>query len=306
MTESSSTALDRQEHLLYAIAPTQFDRTGALDLAAMTENLGALAEQGIVDVLLTGAYGEFQSLDDDERCAITSAVASVSTGRIMACAAKTSTVATANLAGRLVEAGAHEVMVSPPLLAEVTDADVMRHFEVLSQRVEADLVVYNNPIFGIDLSREHVEWIASLPNVVAIKQGSRDPDGVGMAVRVAGDKMRVLGASDLRSVDALAAGASGFTSTNSWVFPQAFRVISDNGGTEHHHVAASVRSALAPYAQIVAELGQPRSVKAAMVFRGYSGSAMLRLPYVELDEGERDRLEDAIKQSDELLDGLNL
>ena len=127
-----------------------------------------------------------------------------------------------------------------------------------------------------------------------------------MAASVAGPKMRVLGASDLRSVEALTAGASGFTSTNSWIFPQAFRVISDNARTEHHHVAASVRSALVPYAQIVAELGQPRSIKAAMVFRGYSGSAMLRLPYVELDDGERNGLEDAIKRSDELLDALNL
>ena len=301
----ASSRESRLERSLYAIAPTQFDRNGAVSLPAMKENMLALIEHGISDVLLAGAYGEFQTLDDDERYGIVAAIASGPARRIMACAAHPSTVATAELGTRLLDAGANEIMISPPLLAEVSDADVIRHFEELSKRIDAPLVIYNNPIFGIDLRSDQMQSIANLQGFVAIKQGSKDHHGIRVAMEAVGTSLRVLGASDLSCVDALTAGAHGFTSTNSWIFPSAFTLIARYAGTAQHRIAGEVRKALDPYMGIVRELGQPRTVKAAMQLRGYSGTSLVRLPHVELDEEEMRRLQAAIERSDQLLAEVN-
>ena len=71
-----------------------------------------MASQGVNDLLLTGSYGEFQSLTDEERVSVLRAVRAVTAVRsVMACAAPPSTEATARLASRLFDEGANEVMV---------------------------------------------------------------------------------------------------------------------------------------------------------------------------------------------------
>ena len=74
---------------LYAIAPTLFSSDGErVDPAAMAAAAQWMVAEGIHDFLLTGSYGEFQSLTDDERVSVVRAVRSVTGVRtVMACAA---------------------------------------------------------------------------------------------------------------------------------------------------------------------------------------------------------------------------
>ena len=300
-----STFTDPDERQLYAILPTPFSQSCAVDYGALRDHVVRLAEAGIPDVLLTGAYGEFQSLTDEERYEIVRSVASVASGTIMACAALPSTMHTVGLAHRLLEAGAHRIMVSPPLIAEVTDQEILRHFEVLSTSVDGPLVVYNNPIFGVDLDRALLAEIAEFPQIKALKQGSTRPDGIRVAIETLGARGRqILAASDLKSVDALGQGADGLTSTNCSVFPTAFKLILESAGTRRHSLAEDLRKALDPYVEILRLLGQPRTVKAAMVLRGYEGSAQVRLPYIQLDTDERGLLQVALDRADEQLDAV--
>ena len=301
----ASRSVDRNIRQLYAILPTPFSQSSAVDYEAIRDHVIRLSEAGIPDALLTGAYGEFQSLTDEERYRVVSSVASVASGSIMACAALPSTLHTVGLANRLLEAGAHRIMVAPPLIAEVNDREILRHFEVLSKRVEGPLVVYNNPIFGVDLNRALLAEIAEFPQITGLKQGSTAPDGIQVAIETLGARGRqVLAASDLKSVDSLEQGADGLTSTNCSIFPNAFRLILELAGTRRHSLAEDLRRALDPYVDIVRLLGQPRTVKAAMVLRGYEGSAQVRLPYIQLDTDERGLLQVALDRADEQLDAV--
>ncbi len=81
-----------RELALYAIAPTLFDSGGSLDAVAMAAATEVLVARGIRNFLLTGSYGEFQSLTDDERVEVLRAVRSVDgVGSLMCCAALPST-----------------------------------------------------------------------------------------------------------------------------------------------------------------------------------------------------------------------
>jgi 4-hydroxy-tetrahydrodipicolinate synthase len=192
-------------------------------------------------------------------------------------------------------------MVSAPFAAELTDADLFVHFSELAERLDGDLVVYNNPVFGVDLSPALLERITRLPSYASVKQGTK---GLAAMVEViarvqATGQAQVLAAADLACAAAVGAGAGGVTSTNVWVFPQAFLALADPAVAPAHK--AMVLAALHPYAVTVRELGQPRAVKAAMVLRGYAGTSAVRRPYLALTAEEEGRLKSVLAEVDERL-----
>ena len=285
---------------LYAIAPTLFGSDGeTVDVAAMAAAASWMVAQGIHDFLITGAYGEFQSLTDDERLIVLRAVRSVAGVRtVMACAALPAAPATARLGVRLLAEGADEVMVTVPFAAEVRPSEVFRHFEYLCQRLPGRVVIYNNPVFGIDLPPEDLAKITSLPGVVAVKQGTSSlswlAESIGAIQASTSGRVRVLAASDLTAVLRLLAGADGLTSTNCWVFPQAIRGIIAAAAAGDWESARQTATALEPYFGVARCLGQPRTVKAAMRLRGLPGSDAVRLPYRLLDATESRMLRTAL------------
>ncbi|MGH3760004.1 dihydrodipicolinate synthase family protein [Actinophytocola sp.] len=296
---------------LYAIAPTQFAGSGVVDLAAMIDNAAEMAHHGIDHFLLTGAYGEFQSLGDDERVAIVEAMAGCGHARsLLVGASHPSTEATVSLARRLLDAGANLIMVAPPMLAELTADDVRRHFDHLAGHVEAPLVVYNNPVFGMELTAAELGGLAALGPYVAVKQGAtRISDAIASVheVRAAsGGAVKVLAASDAAASVTLAAGFDGLTSTNSWVFPNAFMSMVSAAAEGRPGHMREIRMALDPYFRAVRKLGQPRAVKAAMRIRGYAGSSSVRLPYTGVSRAEAEQLALAVEECDQKLADINV
>lgn len=292
---------------LYTIAPTLFSAGArAVDAGAMAACAQWMVGQGIRDFLLTGSYGEFQSLTDDERVRVLRAVRAVDGVRaVMACAAHPATVATARLAERLLGEGADEVMVAAPFAAEVRRGEVLRHFRHLSRQLAGRIVIYNNPAFGMDLPPAELAEITSLAGIAAVKQGTGSLPGLAESIRAvharSAGQVRVLAASDLTGVLGLLAGADGLTSTNSWAFPGAFRSVVAAAATGDWEGARQVAAALEPYFAAVRRMGQPRTVKAAMRLRGLPGTDAVRLPYWPLTRPERNLLRDALDKCDKAL-----
>lgn len=292
---------------LYAIAPTLFIPNGsAVDLKATADAAQWMAGQGIRNFLLTGSYGEFQALTDDERVSVLRAVRPLTGVRsVMACAALPATEPTRALAARLIDEGADTVMVSPPLASEVSTAEVFRHFEHLAGRLPGSLVVYNNPAFGIDLAPAELKAIAALQGIVAIKQGTTSLRALAESVSAVhsgtADGVRVLAASDLTGILALLAGADGLTSTNSWAFPGAMRGIVTATAAGDWEGGRHIAAALEPYFALTRRFGQPRTVKTAMRLRGLPWTDAVRLPYLPLDDSERKELQAVLDECDTAL-----
>jgi len=289
---------------LYSIAPTLFTPDGrSVDADAMAAAAASMVDHGITDLLLTGSYGEFQSLCDEERVAVVRAVRPVRGVRsVMACAALPSTDATARLAERLRAEGADSVMVSAPLSCELSETELLRHFEELAGRDLGPLVVYNNPVFGTDLSPAQLAAIVALDGFVAVKQGTKSMRSLAQSVtavhEAAGSRAKLLAASDVTGMLALAAGADGLSSTNSWAFPGALRGIVEAAARRDWERARRIAGAVEPYFELAGSLGQPRTVKAAMTLRGVGGCAAVRLPYRPLDDDELKRLAAVLEDCD--------
>lgn len=268
----------------------------------MGANIERLASSGITNVLLTGSYGEFHSLTDAERLTILQQVRSTGAcTSIMACAASLSAEATASLALKMLEAGADYAMVAPPLACETTESDVIRHFAYLAGAVGRQLVVYNNPVFGHDLEPRVIAEVMAMDGYVAVKQGTRDIVrllGSIEAVRATGRGAKVYIASDLSAALTLAAPVDGLTSTNAWVFPDVMLGLVDAARRNDMTEMQRLHRAVAPYRRVLARVGQPAGVKAAMQIRGYAGSLAVRAPYSPCPVDEIDCLRDALAECD--------
>ena len=296
---------DRPAGGFYAIAPTMFQADGCPDGAAIAANIDRLAEHGVEGVLLTGSYGEFQVLDAEERAAVTrSVVERCRLASVMSGAAAVNTGEAVRVGRLLVEAGADQVMVSAPFAAELTDDDLVVHFTDIAGRVDGALVIYNNPVFGVDLSPALLETLTREPAYAAVKQGTKSLAWMVDAIsRVqATGQAQVLAAADLACAAAVGAGVGGVTSTNVWVFPEAFLALADRAVDPARK--AALLAALQPYADLVRELGQPRTVKAAMVQRGYAGTSAVRRPYLPLDGDQEQRVKSTLAAVDERLAAL--
>jgi dihydrodipicolinate synthase/N-acetylneuraminate lyase len=295
---------------LYAIAPTLFDEDGRVDTGAMRAAAEWMAGHGIPDLLLTGSYGEFQSLSDDERVEILRVIRAVPEVRtVMACAAGTSTEGTVRLGRRLADEGADLVMVAAPIAAEVSYADVLRHFELMADGLDA-LVVYNNPVFGTDLTADELAGIVAVSAYRAVKQGTQSLRSLTQSIQAVHEasagSARLLAASDLTAVPSLVAGADGLTSTNSWAFPCSVAAIVRAAGCGDWGQARRVAASLEPYFTLARRCGQPRTVKAAMALRGLPGAGRVRPPYVPLGPDEMAELEHVLEKCDAELDLLGV
>lgn len=286
----------------YAIAPTVFDDAGRVDGAAVADNVARIAGHGITGVLLTGSYGEFQVLRPEERISVTDAVVRANADAVvMSGAAALNGDDAIDIGARLFEVGAHQVMVSAPFAAELTDDDLLVHFNRIGEALRHDLIVYNNPVFGVDVAPAVLEQVTTSAAYTGIKQGTKSLAAmVETVARVqAPGQAQVLAAADLACAAAVGAGVGGVTSTNVWVFPEAFITLADPAVAPA--TKAKVLAALQPYAGLVRSLGQPRVVKAAMVLRGYAGTAAVRAPYLPLDETETKHLASVLAETDDRL-----
>jgi dihydrodipicolinate synthase/N-acetylneuraminate lyase len=292
---------------LFAILPTPFTADGGeLDHSAAAANIERLSDDGITDLLIGGSYGEFQSLAPDERVELVRTAKAAGRGRVMACAAQPSTYSTAALAQQMLDVGADLIMVSAPLACELRHTDILRHFAALSHRFGGQIVVYNNPVFGVDLQGDELAQIVALPGIVGIKQGTQSltayVDSLRLARTFGSRSVALYAAADLAAAVTIAAGGpDGLTSTNCWVFPEAFRAIVQAAGRGDARIVSQIAEALTPYAAMAKRFGQPTTVKAAMSTRGYAGGSTVRLPYAALEAEWAHELTDVLAECDDRL-----
>lgn len=219
----------------------------------------------------------------------------------MSCASTLATTATAGLARQLLAAGADHAMVTVPLAIEVSEPETRSHFSTLADEIGGSLVVYNNPVFGQDMSLRLVEHVLGSTAYVGMKQGTRSMRAMAETVAVTAHATHtpfILGASDLVAPLALAAGAHGISSTNCWVFPAAMRGTLDafaRGDLEH---ARRLHASWATYRAYAARVGQPATVKAAMTLRGYAANTAVRQPLRSLGRADLDELAGVLERCD--------
>jgi len=269
-------AFDRTRGL-FNITVTPFTKDGALDKAALAENIERVLTLGYDGLLIGGTYGEFPAMNTEERADLFRSVMAQVKDRVpvLLCAAHSDTRIVRELTRLASELGALP-MVTAPYVSEVEDSHIVDFFRVIAPESRTGIMIYNAPGIGITLSPTLMEKLAEIDGIVALKQGDLAPAVVDRLAGTLVGRIRVLAASDLAFPSAIVAGFDGVSSTNSCAVPEVIletyrRLKSGDatGATSLHRSWYALRA-------LCRRFGQPQTTKAAMTARGWTGGHVRR------------------------------
>ena len=242
-----------------------------VDLEGLATNVHALLEHDVDGFVVSGTYGEFPTLDSDERVALFGAVVEAAAGRVpvLGCVAHSSTREVVSLAKRAVDVGVDGVLVAPPFLSEASPDEIVGHFETTAEAVDVGVVIYNDPDLGVYLDTALLGRIASeVEGICGTKHGATDVRELDRLVDSLGDRLAIICGSDTMAISAHVVGMDGITSSRSGPFPELipkiWRHLEGNDVAE----ARRLHEAWRPYRKIASRLGEPATMKAAQELRG--------------------------------------
>ncbi|GLI00166.1 dihydrodipicolinate synthase family protein [Phytohabitans aurantiacus] len=190
----------------------------AVDYERFAAHCDWLISNGCRGVGPNGSLGEYSSLTDAERRKVVQVAVETVGGRglVVAGVHGVGWHQAKHWAELAKEDGADGVLLLPPTLYRASEAEVIEHYSRVAE-VGLPIMMYNNPIdTKVDLVPSLVAKLASIPNVVAIKEFSGDVRRV-YEIRERCDIDVIAGADDLL-FESLVNGAVGWFAG----YPNAF------------------------------------------------------------------------------------
>lgn len=276
---------------------TPFTSDGALDLDAFGRLLDYQIAGGTQAVVVAGSTGEAHMLEHDEYETLLAFAVKRVAGRIpvLAGTGEAGTAKTVALTRRARELGADAALVVAPFYVRPTQEGLRRHFLEVAEHGGLPVLLYNVPSrTGCDLLPETVAALREHPAIVGIKEAVGSDERIRAIAELARADFVYLTGDDPTAAKAMLAGAAGTISVVANLAPKAFRALCDAATAGDQAATARHDAVLAELVQALNCAPNPIAVKAGLPALGL-GSAALRLPLVELQEGpERARITAAL------------
>jgi 4-hydroxy-tetrahydrodipicolinate synthase len=269
---------------------TPFDAAGELDEPAARRLARHLIENGSHGVVVAGTTGESPTLSDEEKLALLRAVRDEisSEATVIAGTGSNDTRHTVELTRAAAEAGADAALVVTPYYNKPNAAGVRAHIEAVAT-VGLPVILYNIPSrVVINISPPELAELAEIDNVVAVKQANDDELGPI-------EGLDVLAGNDGVFCRTLEFGGAGGILVSSHLVGAQMREMWDAAKAGDLDRAREIDAGLQQIYAATMVAPNPAPVKAALVILGVLESARLRLPLVDVTEGERARIRTALE-----------
>jgi 5-dehydro-4-deoxyglucarate dehydratase len=174
----------------FPVTPFKADLT--LDLDGLRRNLRAMLQHPPAAIVAAGGTGELYSLSPAEHQAVVRAAVEESAGRVpvIAGAGFNGPIAAA-LARQAAEAGASGILAFPPYYPGGEDDGLVDYYSTIGKAADLGLLIYSRDWFHPSASL--VERLASIPNLVAWKDGQGDIRRLQILRARVGDRLHWIG-----------------------------------------------------------------------------------------------------------------
>ncbi len=271
---------------------TPFTPTGDLDEAGITRLVQRQIDGGVHFLVPCGTTGESPSLSHDEKVRVVEIVVQTADGRVpvLAGAGGNDTRAAAALVGDMANAGADGVLSVTPYYNKPTQDGLYRHFEAIAERTTLPIVLYNVPgRTGCNIEPATLARLASIPNIVGVKEASGDLAQMCEVCRTVPDDFSVLSGDDAFTLPLMALGGTGVISVLANEAPAEMAQLVELAGAGDFAAARTVHERLLPLMQVNFIESNPIPVKAAMAMLGLLEDSY-RLPMVPPTDASRARI----------------
>ncbi|MDW3646975.1 MAG: dihydrodipicolinate synthase family protein [Bacteroidia bacterium] len=297
---------------VYPALTTAFHENGDLDLDTFAMNVNAQLEAGVDGIVIGGSLGESSTLTHEDRLEILQMCLDKFGDRtdVILNIAEGSTRAAISLAQKAEAAGAHGLMVLPPMMYKPTDDEVKEFFEEVAKSTSLPMMLYNNPVdYKIEITLDIFEQLAYLDNITAVKESTRDLSNVTRFKNRFGDRFKVLCGVDTIAMEALLMGADGWVAGLVDAFPAETVAIYRLVKAGRIKEALEIHRWFLPILELDINPQLVQNIKLAEVYTGI-GTEHVRAPRKPLRGAERARvikiIEDGLKSRPQLPDYLSL
>ena len=267
-------------------------RGGAVDEKAYGEIIDWHIEQGTDGVVPCGTTGESPTLSHAEHMRVTETCIGAVEGRIpvIAGTGSNSTEEAISLTRHAKESGADAALVVTPYYNKPTQEGLYRHYCAIADAVDIPMVLYNvPPRTACDMQPETVARLASVEQIIGIKEACGDAERVGAIRALVDDDFIVLSGEDAQTLRMMELGAVGTISVSANVVPGLMAAFCDCYLSGDHVGAADLDQRLQPIHEILFVETSPTPTKWALQQMGRIDEG-IRLPLLPLSETHHDEV----------------
>ena len=275
---------------------TKFTSQNQLDLGLFKKNLSAQLDAGINGIVLGGSLGEASVLTNDEKEILVKETLVFVEGKVPVIIniAEGSTDVAIELAQNASLWGAQGLMLLPPMRYKADDRETVQYFKDVSESTPLPIMIYNNPVdYKIDVTIDMFAELASMSNIQAIKESTRDVTNVTRLRNAFGDRFSILCGVDTLALEELVLGADGWVAGLVCAFPAETVAVFKLVKAGRIEEAINIYRWFMPLLELDIHSKLVQYIKLAESKTGI-GSEFVRRPRLILEGAERQRIENII------------
>ena len=272
-------------------------KNGRVDERALVDLIEFQIANGTDGIVPCGTTGESATLTHEEHNQVIRLTIEAVRRRVPVIAG-TGSNATAEaiaLTKHAQQAGADGALLITPYYNKPTQEGLFRHYKAIAEAVEFPLVLYNIPgRTSVNMLPATVARLASIKNIVAIKEGSASLQQVSEIIQACGERITVLSGDDPLTLPMMAIGAKGVITVTANIVPRDMATMVDAFAAGKLDEAMRLHYRLSPLFTALFYETNPIPVKEALAMMGKT-QPELRLPLCPMSAENRDKLARALK-----------
>lgn len=291
---------------VYPAVTTKFFADGTLDVDTFMHNIDAQVTAGVHGVVIGGSLGESSTITHQERMVLLQKVLEKhgESVDVILNIAEGSTVQAKNLAQKAEKAGAHGLMVLPPMMYKATDQEVAEFYQEVAAATQLPIMLYNNPVdYKIEITIDIFEQLLPCQNITAVKESTRDISNVTRLKNRFGDRFKILCGVDTLAMEELLMGADGWVAGLVCAFPEETMAIYNLVKAGQNKEALRIYRWFLPLLELDIHPQLVQNIKLAEKYTGL-GNEYVRAPRKPLQGAMREKvvhiIETALKNRPQL------
>jgi len=264
----------------------------SIDAPALERLVARQIEAGIHALVPCGSTGEAATLSHTEHTEVVRLVVKVARGRVpvIAGTGSNSTAEAISLTRAAKEAGAAAALLISPYYNKPTQEGIFRHYEAVATQAGLPIIVYNIPgRTGSKIEVPTLIRLASVPNVVGVKDATGSLDHALDTVRQCGPNFALYSGEDSLTLPIVAVGGHGVITSVGNLVPEEMAALATAAMAGRLEEARRIQLHLLPLIRACFIETNPIPVKTALAMMGLCREEF-RLPLTPMAEDTRLRL----------------
>ncbi len=276
---------------------TPFSKNNTIDSENFRNIVSLVEEGGVSGIVACGTTGESATLSMAEHKELIDIAMDCSSVPVVAGTGSNNTVEAVELTKHAADVGADGALVISPYYNKSNDAGLLAHFKTIAEEADIPIILYNVPSrTGQDLSVEVIAELATVDNIVAVKEASGSVEKISRILEMTADEdFGVLSGEDALTFPAVALGGSGVVSVVANIVPEMMVNLVEATKKGDLETARKLHFKMAPLMRALFSETNPIPVKRAMELMGLV-NGNLRLPLAPLSDENDKVLQDALRE----------